>query len=77
MMAPASKDLLDAAIRQELDALAAHTALSAPTLARRMLQMIDDPAAIAAHPIECRILRERRDRGRADRSARGLVTPTV
>jgi hypothetical protein len=77
MMTPATKNLLDAAIRQEWDALAAHTALSAPELARLTLQLIDDPAAVAAHPIECRILRERRDQQRQVRSARTLHTPLV
>lgn len=77
MTTPDTKELLDAAIRQELHALAAHSRLSAPTLARLTLQLIDDPAAVAAHPIECRILRERRDQQRQVRSARTLHTPLV
>lgn len=72
-----TKTLLDAALNRELSALSAQTRISAPQLARQMLRLIDDPAAIAANPTECRILRERRDKQRQVRSARTLHTPLV
>lgn len=72
-----TKTLLDAAINKALPALSAQVGVSAPLLARRVLQLIDQPEVIAAHPIECRILRDRRQQRRDTRSARTLHTPLV
>ena len=69
MDTPDTKSLLDAALRREWAALGVNTGISVPRLAQMTLRAIDDPDVIAAYPVECRQLRERRATGRTERRA--------
>ena len=66
-MTPTPLQLLQAALTRDWLALSASTGMSAPRLTMMALHAIDDPVVIAAHPIECRILRDRRDENRRGR----------
>ena len=62
--------LLQASLHRQLPALAAEVGVSVPRLAMQCLQLIEDPEVMAAHPVTARLLRDRRDAGRAARSGR-------
>lgn len=65
-----SARLLDAALARRLPGLAVEVGVSVPRLAQMCLQLVDDPAVMAAHPVAARQLRQRRDDARAARLAR-------
>lgn len=66
------KRLLEAALAGELSRLSVEVGESAPALARQAVRMLNDPAVVAAFPIECRMLTERLERQRRARSRRRL-----
>lgn len=66
--------LLRAALEHRLNDLAAHTGVSARTLAELAQHLIDDPAVVAAHPTECGRLRARRDYAGLTRGRRWQAT---
>ena len=69
-----AKTLLLATVEGRLPALSVETGVSTPELARQALRLLEDPAVVAAHPIECRLLAERLEHARQTRSARRLTT---
>jgi hypothetical protein len=56
-------------LRRDWADLAVETGLSPTRLAQMAVRAIDDPEVIAAHPVECRLLADRRDTARAERTA--------
>lgn len=69
-MSPDLAQLLEATLRRDWVELSAATSMSPTRLTQLALAAVDDPEVIAAHPIQTRLLRERRDAGRAARTAR-------
>ena len=59
--------------REQRQLLALDLGMSVPVMLQRMLKLADDPAVIAEMPAECRLIRSRRDAGRARRSGVRLV----
>lgn len=61
-------EALAAVVDHDVDTLAFRLGVSGPALVQEVLRLIDEPSVIVANPRPCRILRERREAGRALRS---------
>ena len=70
-MTETDRQILSAATmtREQRQDLALSLGMSVPAMLQRMLVLADDPAAAEAEPRLTRLVRERRDRMRASRSA--------
>lgn len=70
----ATLDLLRAALDHRLNDLAARIGVSAARLADTVTTLLDDVEVTAAHPVECRRLRARRDLAQSVRGRRVQAT---
>ena len=61
-------EALAAVVDHDVDTLAFRLGVSGPALIQEVLRLIDEPSVIVANPRPCRILRGRREAGRALRS---------
>lgn len=62
--------ILQSAVDRDWTDLAAEVQMSSTRLAQLALAAIDSPAVIAQHPTRCRVLADRRDQARMERSGR-------